>query len=146
MRADLRLAYGVFCGVAGPVISSLLSGDARRRAARLLHPELLTYGPVSGLLFRFIRTGRLYADIYLSLVPAMIAGRIVGGAAQTMFYLATARTYSIALWASAYLVKTLPGIVVQLVVVPALVLVLTRARLIPARYPKRRTETDGTDD
>ncbi len=137
-------SYGLFCGVAGPVISSLLSGMPA--AVQLIYfiPELLTYGLVSGLLYRVIRSGRLYADIYLSLIPAMIAGRIVGGAAQMLFYLSTSRAYSVALWVSAYLVKTLPGIVAHLVVVPALVLVLTRTRLIPARYPQKRMDSDGT--
>jgi hypothetical protein len=34
------------------------------------------------------------------------------------------------------LVAGIPGIVVQLVLMPAVVLALTKARLIPARYPQ----------
>ena len=37
------------------------------------------------------------------------------------------------------MVGSLPGAVVQLIVLPALVLVLTRARLLPARYPGQDT-------
>lgn len=127
--------YGAFCGIAGPVISSL---SGMPSPAQLVHmvPELCVYGLAAGIGMKLIRTGKTVLDIYLSLLPAMLLGRVVGGAVQAVFYLSTARSYSIALWASAYVVGTLPGAVLQLVVLPALVLGLTRARLIPARYPK----------
>ena len=71
----------------------------------------------------------------------MLLGRVVGGVAQALFYLSTARSYSAALWVSSYVVGTLPGAVLQLIVLPALTLGLTRARLIPARYPKEGAST-----
>ena len=79
--------YGAFCGVAGPLLSCLTTGMPS--AARLLYmaPELCAYGLFCGLLLRFIRTGRTTADLYLTLVPAMVLGRVVGGAARAMFAL-----------------------------------------------------------
>ena len=105
-------------------------------AARLLYmaPELCAYGLFCGVLLRFIRTGRTTADLYLSLVPAMVLGRVAGGAARALFALYNAEGYSLALWAGAYIVETLPGAVLQLILLPALVLVLMRAKLVPARY------------
>ena len=133
--------YGAFCGVAGPLISSLLSGMPG--PAMLVHmvPELCAYGLAAGLGMKLIRTGKTVADIYLSLLPAMVLGRIVGGVAQALFYLSNAQGYSLAMWAGAYIVGTLPGVILQLVVLPALVWGLTRARLIPERYPAG--EADG---
>ena len=64
----------------------------------------------------------------------MVLGRVVGGAARAMFALYNAESYSLALWVGAYVVETLPGAILQLVFLPALVLVLTRAKLIPAGY------------
>lgn len=127
--------YGAFCGVAGPVLSSVLS--TMPSPAQLVHmvPELCVYGLAAGIGMKLIRTGKTVPDIYLSLLPAMLLGRMVGGAVQAVFYFSTARSYSAALWVSSYVVGTLPGAVLQLLVLPALVLVLTRARLIPARYP-----------
>lgn len=128
--------YGAFCGVAGPVLSSCISGMPA--AAQLIYmvPELCAYGLLTGLLMRYIRTGRLMPDLYLSLISAMVLGRVAGGAARALFYLSTAESYSIAMWAGAYFVQTLPGAVLQIAVIPPLVLILTRAGLIPARYPK----------
>ncbi len=127
--------YGTFCGLAGPVLASLLSGMPP--VARLLYmaPELMAYGFFTGLLFQRIRTGQFYADLYLALVPSLLLGRIVGGVAQALVLLSSAQPYSVSLWAGAYLVGTLPAVVLQLVLLPVLVTVLTRAHLVPERYP-----------
>lgn len=128
--------FGMFCGIAGPVISSLLSGMPSAVQLVYMVPELCAYGLFAGLILKLVRTGRLYADLYLALVPAMLLGRVVGGGARALFYLSTAQNYSVALWASAYVAETLPGAILQLLVLPPLVLALMKARLIPARYPK----------
>lgn len=127
--------YGLICGIAGPILSSLLSGMPPVVMLIPMIPELCTYGAVCGLLMEHIRTGHFYADLYLSMFPAMLLGRVVGGAVQAVYYLTTAETYSVALWASSYLVGTLPGAILHLIVLPTLVLVLIKARLIPERYP-----------
>ena len=44
--------YGVFCGIAGPVLSSVLSGMPSATGLIAMVPELLTYGLVCGLLMR----------------------------------------------------------------------------------------------
>ena len=101
-------------------------------------PELIVYGLVSGLLMKWVRTGKLYPDLYLALVPAMILGRVVGGIAKTLFIasLANGEVYDFAAWAAGYVVGTLPGILVHLILLPVLVIALMRGKVIPARYPK----------
>lgn len=129
--------FGAFCGVAGPLLSSMIT--TMPPAAALVHmlPELCGYGLCCGLLFRLIRTGNTYADICCALVPAMLLGRIAGGVARTLFLLGSGQSYTLALWAGAYLVEALPGIILHLILVPTLVVVLTKAGLIPVRYPRR---------
>ena len=129
--------YGAFCGIAGPLLSSVTTGMPG--AAYLVHmvPELCVYGLACGLLLKLVRTGNLYGDIYCALVPAMLLGRIAGGVVRTLFMLGNGQSYTLALWVSAYLVEALPGIVLHLVLIPALVVVLTKAGLIPSRYPRR---------
>ena len=127
--------YGLFCGVAGPMLSCILSGMPTPAAMVYMVPELCVYGLAAGLGMRWIHTGKTVQDLYAALIPALVLGRIVGGVVQAAVYLSSARSYSIAIWASAYVVGTLPGVAVQLIVLPSLVWALTRARLIPARYP-----------
>ena len=128
--------YGLFCGAAGPILSHLLSGMPAAAMLVTMIPELCAYGICTGLLMKWIRTGKLYADLYLSLIPAMLLGRIVGGVVRAVVYLSSAQAYSVSLWASSYLLGTLPGIILHLILLPAVVLVLMKARLIPARYPR----------
>lgn len=127
--------YGLLCGVVGPVLSSVLTGIPPAVTLIPMVPELCAYGVISALLIRRIRTGRLYADLYLSMIPAMLLGRVAGGAVRAVWYLSSARSYSVALWISSYLVGTLPGAILHLILIPVLVLVLVKARLIPDRYP-----------
>lgn len=128
--------YGFFCGIIGPILSSVLSGMPTATALISMIPELCVYGLATGLLMKFIRTGNLTADLYLCLIPAMLAGRIVGGIAKALFYMSNAKAYSLALWAGAYFVESLPAIITHLVFVPLPVLALTKVGLIPIRYPQ----------
>ncbi len=127
--------YGLFCGIAGPVLSCVLSGMPSPTDLISMVPELSLYGLVTGLLLQAIRTRFTLADLYLALIPAMAAGRIAGGLAKALFYLSHARGYSLGLWVSGYVVKSLPGILLQLAVLPPIVFALMKAGLIPARYP-----------
>lgn len=132
--------YGLFCGAAGPLLSSLLSGMPPAAMLVSMIPELCAYGVFTGLLMKGIHTGSLPADLYLSLAPAMLLGRVVGGMVRAVVFLSSAQSYSVALWASSYVVGTLPGILLHLILLPAVVVLLTKARLIPPRYPKSAPE------
>lgn len=128
--------YGFLCGLTGPVLSSVLSGMPPLLMLFRMIPELCVYGIVSGFAMKYIRSGKLSADVYISLIVAMIAGRIVGGIASAAFFTVTSGVYSLSLWATGYFLEGLPGIIAHLILVPFLVLILERTRLIPARYPK----------
>ena len=130
--------YGGFCGAAGPVLSSVLSGMPSATDLITMVPELLAYGILSGLLSRQIRTGKLVYDLYLSLVPSMVLGRVVGGIAKALFVrcLASGQVFTISAWAATYFAASLPGILVHLILLPLLYTVLMKARIIPTHYPK----------
>lgn len=128
--------YGLCCGVIGPVLSSILTGMPGATMLISMIPELITYGLVTGLMMRYVRTGKLTADLYISLITAMLAGRVVGGIAKARFYMGTGEAFTLAVWASSYFVTSLPGIICHLILVPLLVMALHRAKLIPARYSR----------
>lgn len=134
-------AYGAFCGVAGPVLSSVLSGMPPAAALIGMIPELLTYGLVCGIMMKLVHTKKYLLDVYASLIPAMLAGRLAGGAANALFYLGTSGKYSFAMFVSSYFAGSFPGIVIQLVLIPLLVFTLEKTRAIPARYTKTEQES-----
>lgn len=128
--------YGLFCGIAGPILSSVLSGMPPATMLVTMIPELMIYGLFTGLLMKWVRTGRLLCDVYISLVTAMVLGRIAGGIAKALFItvMATGDAFSIGIWATSYFVGTLPGIAVHLIIVPLLVTILIKTRVLPSRY------------
>lgn len=128
--------YGMVCGLMGPLLSSILSGMPTATALIFMVPELMAYGLVSGVCISWIRTGKTVADLYIALVSAMLLGRIAGGIAKAMFFIGTGEAFGIAAWVSGYFITSAPGIVAHLVLIPALVLVLMGAGVIPARYRK----------
>lgn len=128
--------YGLFCGIAGPVLSSVLSGMPTATQLIYFVPELMLYGFVTGLVMQLVHTKKLLPDIFLALLTAMLIGRIGGGIAQALFYLGSDQAFTVAAIAAGYFVRTLPGIVCHLIVIPLLVTTLMKARLIPSRYPK----------
>ncbi len=130
-------ACGAFCGLAGPLAAHLINGAPPAAMLASMIPELMVYGLICGLLMKLVRTGNLCADIYCALVPAMLLGRAAGGAARALLMMGGGESYTLAMWAGAYLIQAIPGIILHLILIPALVVTLTRAGLIPARDPRR---------
>jgi len=124
--------YGLVCGLLGPVLSSAITGMPPAAYMPPMIVELAVYGFVSGLLMQLIHTRNLYADLYISLLISMLLGRIIAGAARALIF--ASGSYTMSLWATSYFVSSLPGIVLQLILIPIIVLALTRAHLIPKRY------------
>ena len=91
--------------------------------------ELAVYGAVTGLLYAKLPKRPVY--IYLSLILAMLVGRLVWGLVSIPIYaLLTEKTFTLmAFWTGGF-VTAWPGIVLQIVLIPAIVLALEKAKLI----------------
>ena len=120
--------YGLVCGLAGPFLSSLLTDMPPAPYLPSMLIELGVYGLATGLLILVIRTKWPLLNLYLSLLASLLVGRIVGGIVQAFIFQAGKYTWS--LWFTSYFAKGLPGIAIQLLLIPALVLALQKAKLI----------------
>ena len=125
--------YGLLCGLAGPALSHLFTGMPPIGMLPSMLIECAVYGLAAGLMMA-VKTKKLYPDLYLSLITAMLAGRVVSGIAKALLF--SAGEYSMALWVTGSFVTSLPGILIQLLLIPTIVFALMQARLIPQRYPK----------
>ena len=85
-------------------------------------------GLLYGLAFRKKNLGTLYA----SLLTAMVAGRVVWGVVKLIMtgIAGDAGAFTFAAFISGAITTALPGIIVQLVLIPAIVVALRRAKLI----------------
>lgn len=126
--------FGLLCGLAGPALSSVITGMPPAATLPSMMIECAIYGCIAGLLMAIVRTRKTYLDLYISLIGAMLCGRIIAGILQALIF--SAGKYSISAWATSYFVTALPGIIIQIVLLPSIVFALMKAKLIPERYPK----------
>ena len=126
--------FGLLCGLAGPFLSSLITGMPPMAYLPTMLVELAAYGLITGLIMQLVRTKNMYIDLYIGLAGGMLAGRIIAGIARALIF--SPGNYAITAWATSYFVTALPGIVIQLALLPSIVFALEKARLIPVRYPK----------
>ncbi len=123
--------YGLLCGLMGPLLSSFLTGMPPVAILPAMMVECGTYGLVSGMMLTKMHSGRTYVDLYTALITAMLAGRIVSGIAKALIF---SPGLAMSAWVTASFVTALPGIAIQLVFLPGVVLTLMKARVIPKRY------------
>lgn len=126
--------YGLLCGIAGPLLSSALTGMPPVAILPSMMVELAVYGAVAGLMMKLVHTKSTYADLYISLITAIVCGRVLAGVAKALIF--ARGSYSMAAWVAANVVTSWPGTVIQLVFIPSIVFALMKANLIPQRYPK----------
>ena len=130
--------YGFFAGLVTPLISSMTTGmPAAGLTVYRMMVELSVYGAVAGFAMHFIHTKRMIIDIYISLVIAMILGRVAAGIFGAAVLLGGG-TFAIGIWVTGYFTTSVPGIVLQMILIPAVVIALEQARLIPMRYPSSK--------
>lgn len=119
-------AMGV--GAAAPLMRHLWLSMPPLVAALGMTFELAAYGLVVGLAYR--KLPRSTAGIYLSLICAMILGRIVWGCAMVVILGISGSPFTWSAFLAGALLNAIPGIAVQLVLIPALVMALQRANII----------------
>lgn len=134
-------AWGGALGLILPVLRMALFGMPAAPMAYPMAFEMCAYGVVTGLLYPYLRRelcGRYGAKPLVAMLAtlgiAMVAGRIVGGAAKALLLMAGAipgAPLTFTAFVTAYFVDTAVAAVVHLIVVPAVVLPLEKARLSP---------------
>ena len=86
--------------------------------------ELAAYGLFAGLLYKLLPKKKPY--IYVSLVSAMILGRVVWGIARVILYGLGKSEFGWAVFVSGAFTNAIPGIILHIVLIPVLVMALGR--------------------
>ncbi len=94
--------------------------------------ELLTYGLVSGVLYNRVFKKKNAVSVYASLLIAMAAGRVVWGIVRLILagIGSEAGSFTFAAFISGAITTAIPGILVQIILIPIIVLALKKAKLI----------------
>lgn len=127
--------WGAALGAVLPLLRSFLFGMPPIPVAIPMSFEMAVYGALTGLLYpallKIIKSRSHLPAILVSMLVAMFAGRIVGGAAKACVMGVQGSRYTLQAFVAAYFTGTAAGAIIHLVTVSAATLALERAKLSP---------------
>ena len=122
--------WGLVIGFIAPIMRSMLTGGFPPMfpTAVCMAFELAAYGAISGLMHRLLPKKKPY--IYCSLLIAMLAGRIVWGAAMFIFMGIKGGAFTFTEFLAGAFTTAVPGIIVQIVLIPLIVMLLEGKKIL----------------
>ena len=127
--------WGLTLGAVLPILRSLLFGMPPMVAAIPMAFELAAYGALTGLIYplllKLFKNRSHLPAMVISMLAAMILGRIAGGAAKACIMGFQGNSYTFSTFIAAYFTGTAVGAVIHLIIVPAVALALEKAKLSP---------------
>lgn len=116
--------YGALVGFIVPLLASAFTGSPPIWPIAIsMAFELAAYGFFAGFLSKKF-------NVFISLIGAMLAGRIVMGIANTILFGIAGIPYAFSGFVTGAFVTALPGIIVQLVLIPIILLALKRTDMM----------------
>ena len=131
--------YGLAVGAILPIMRSLMFGmPMLYPSAVAMAFELATYGLVVGLVFFLFRRKNLIT-LYAALLISMVAGRAVWGCVTAILLGISGSAFTFSAFLAGALLNAIPGIILQLILIPSVMLILGRFRVV-------RMSVGGTGD
>ena len=96
--------------------------------------ELATYALVAGLLYK--KSKQSILSLYVAMIAAMVAGRAVWGVCMMILLGVKGNTFTLSAFLSGALLNAIPGIILQLILIPVIMVALKKAKLIPIEGSK----------
>lgn len=121
--------WGLAVGFLAPLLRSLALGmPPLFPTAVCMALELAAYGAVSGWMHQLLPRKRRY--LYCALLVAMIAGRAAWGAAMFVCMGISGGSFTFAAFLTGAFVKTIPGMIVQIALIPIIVGALDHSNIV----------------
>ena len=125
--------WGLLVGFVTPLLRSVLFGmPPMVPTALAMAFELAAYGAVAGFLYNRSKWQCIIA-LYRSLIIAMLAGRLVWGCVQALLLGLSGSAFTLAAFFAGAFTNAVPGIILQLVFIPAVMVALDRTGLVRFR-------------
>lgn len=120
--------WGLAVGFIAPLLRSVIFGmPVMVPGAVAMAFELAVYGLVSGILYRLLPKKKW--SIYVTLIVAMLAGRVIWGIARLIIAGLSGNSFTWALFLAGAFTNAIPGIILHIILIPVIVMVLERAGL-----------------
>ena len=118
--------WAVSVGVAAPLLRFLLVGMPPVFPTGLaMCFELAAYGMIAGLLYKMLP--KKPVNIYVSLIAAMLGGRVVWGMARVIMSGVSGAGFTWAAFMAGAFTNAVPGIIVHILLIPVIVMALQKA-------------------
>lgn len=125
----LGAPYGALIGLVAPFLRFFIFGmPPLFPTGASMAVEMCVYGMAAGFYYKLFPKKHGY--VYVSLALSMIVGRIAWGAAQYVFLMINGSALTVKAFIAGAFLNAWPGIILQLVLVPAIVIALQKAKLI----------------
>ena len=122
--------HGLVVGFIMPLLRSLLFGmPGMYPTAIAMAFELAAYGGVIGLMYTYSRWHCIIA-LYRCMIVSMICGRVVWGIAEVVLLGIGGKAFTWQMFVAGAILNAIPGIILQLVLIPAIMVALNRAGLV----------------
>jgi len=126
--------YGFIVGFILPLVRSFIFGlPVFFPNAIAMVFELATYGFIIGFIYNHIIPQKNILSLLVSLVSAMVAGRVIWGTAMVTLLGLSGGYFTWQLFIAGAFFNALPGIILQLVLIPAIMITLDRSGLVRFR-------------
>ncbi len=117
--------WGLAVGLIAPFLRSLTLGmPPLFPTAVCMAFELATYGATAGLCRRILPKNVPF--VYLSLLISMLSGRLIWGVAMFVCMSSSGGTFGLAAFVAGAFTNAIPGIIIQIILIPILVLALEK--------------------
>jgi thiamine transporter ThiT len=124
--------WGMSVGFIAPLFRSLTLGmPPLFPVAVCMAFELASYGAVSGLMHKYLPKKKPY--IYASLLAAMLAGRLIWGAAMFVALSIDGGAFTFSAFLAGAITNAVPGIIAQIVIIPVAVMILDNPKILKLR-------------
>lgn len=121
--------YGLIVGFIAPILRFFVFGMPPLMPLGIAMAfELAAYGCISGFLYR--QLPKTNFNIYVSLVTAMLAGRMIWGIARLVLAGIQADTFPLSAFVAGAVTNAIPGIVLHIILIPVIVMALKKAGLL----------------
>ena len=121
--------YGLIVGAVAPVLRSVTLGmPVLFPSATAMAFELAVYGLMAGLLYKALPKKKI--NIYISLIGAMLVGRIVWGFVMLCIMGFDFNRFGLSAFWTGAVVNAIPGIILQIIFIPIVIILLEKAKLI----------------
>ena len=118
--------HAAYIGAVLPLLRCLIFGMPKLYPnAVAMSVELMSYGLICGVLFLLFKKKNAIS-VYASLIGAMIGGRIIWSCLSALLYSLLGAPKTLAFFFTRGVVEAVPGLILQLTLIPAIVLVLQR--------------------